>query len=185
MPIPTPSCLPLTAEREAALRVAIVREALSWDGTPYLQLGDIKGPNGAVDCSMLLVRCWVDTGIFEAFDPRPYPPSWHMHHSEERYLNWLETIAVEVQVPQPADIMACRFGLCFSHGGIMVDKTRVLHALMQHGRCSVTDLREAFLAYERPEGGSTRRAWAKRPRKFFDVFAGIRRWEARQLAAVA
>ena len=178
MPNPTPACLPLTAERELELRAVIVREALSWNGTPYLQLADIKGPNGGVDCSMLLVRVWVDAGLFEPFDPRPYPPSWHMHHSEERYLHWMETVAVEVAKPRAGDVVIFRFGLCFSHGGIMVDDTRVVHALMQHGKCSVTDLREAFLCWERP-AGVTRRAWSARPRKFFDVFAGIQRWAGR------
>jgi cell wall-associated NlpC family hydrolase len=174
MPIPTPACLPLTVEREAELRAAIVAEAMTWEGTPYLQQGDVKGPNGCVDCSMLLVRCWVDTGLVEPFDPRPYPASWHLHHGEERYLDWLSTVAVEVDEPQPGDVVAFRFGLCFSHGGIMVDRTRVIHALRGHGNCSVTDLREAFLMFERPEG-SVSRPWGKRPRKFFDVFAGIRR----------
>ena len=178
MPTPTRACFPLTAAREAQLRAALVREAKSWDGTPYVQLADVKGPKGAVDCSMLLVRSVVDAGIFEPFDPRPYEPGWHLHHDEEKYLAWLETIGVEIEASQAqgGDVMACRFGLCFSHGGVLIDRTRVVHALMQHGRCSVTDLHEAFLLYERPEGGSVRRPWAKRPRKFFDLFAGIRRW---------
>lgn len=181
MPIPTPACLPLTAERELELRAALVAEALTWRATPYLQLADIKGPRGAVDCSMLLVRCWVDTGVLAPFDPRPYPPSWHMHHDDERYLRWMEAVAVEVERPRPGDVVLLRFGLCFSHGGIMVDESRVIHALEPLGKVSVTDLREAFLLMERPNG-TTRRSWAKRPRKFFDVFAGIRRWEADHFA---
>ena len=175
MPIPTPACLPLTAEREASLRDVVVREALSWSGTPYQQLADVKGPDGGIDCSMHLVRVWVDSGLVAPFDPRPYPPSWHMHQSEERYLHWMEAVAVEVAAPQPGDIAIFRFGRCFSHGGIVLPGGRIVHAMMQHGVCSVSDLHEAFLAKERPDG-KARLKWADRPRKFFDVFAGIRRW---------
>lgn len=174
MPAPTPACLPLTDAREAELRAAVIAEALSWVGTPYRQLADLKGPNGGVDCSMLLVRAWVDAGLVEPFDPRPYPPSWHMHHSEERYLAWLNTCGVEVATPRAGDVVAWRFGLCFSHGGIMIDEARVVHALARQGKCMVTDLREAFLTHEQIVAGG-RRAEVRRPRKFFDVFAGMRR----------
>ena len=180
MPTPMPACLAggrLTADREIELRQAVVAEALSWVGTPYVQLGDTKGPAGCVDCSMLLVRTFVDAGVFAPFDPRPYPPNWHMHHSEERYLAWLNAIGEEKPAPTAGDVVVLRFGMCFSHGGVMVDSTRVVHALAQHGVCAVTDLREAFLEFERVRDGSTRRLiWAPRPKRFFDVFAGVRRW---------
>ena len=184
MPVPTPACLAgghLTAARELELRQAVVREALSWVGTPYVQLGDVKGPAGALDCSMLLVRTFVDAGVLSPFDPRPYPPNWHMHHSDERYLAWMQAVAVEVPAPQAGDIVIFRFGMCFSHGGVLIDGQRVVHALAQHGFCDVTDLREAFLEFERvPGAGKTRRAWAPRPKRFFDVFAGVRRWAVAQ-----
>ena len=88
---------------------------------------------------------------------------------------WMEAVAVEVAAPQPGDIAIFRFGRCFSHGGIVLSGGRIVHAMMQHGVCSVSDLHEAFLSKERPDG-KTRLKWADRPRKFFDVFAGIRRW---------
>jgi cell wall-associated NlpC family hydrolase len=164
MPVPLPACLPLTAERETALRAAVIAEALRWRGARYVQQADAR--YAAVDCSMLLVRAWVDAGIFEPFDPRPYPPNWHLHRSEERYLEWMRALAREVEAPRPGDVVIWQFGRCFSHGGIVVnDRNHVVHALAQHGKCSLTDLDEGFLRWDRGK---------PRPRKFFDVFAAVR-----------
>lgn len=74
---------------EAAQRAAIVREARSWIGTRYENCADVKGRNGGVDCGMLLVRVFVDCGLCAPFDPRPYPPDWHLHRSEEKYLGFV------------------------------------------------------------------------------------------------
>jgi len=52
------------------MREKIVAEARSWIGTPYHNCADIKGVG--VDCGMLLVRVFVDLGLVEPFDPRPY-----------------------------------------------------------------------------------------------------------------
>jgi len=164
MPVPVPGCLPLTPEREAELRQAVIAEALKWQGARYVALADAK--YSAVDCAMLLVRCWVDVGIFQPFDPRPYPQNWHLHHSEERYLAWMRALAREVEQPRPGDVVIWRFGRCFSHGGIIVNaRMHVMHALAEHGQCTLTDLDEAFL---RVDGGKTR------PRRFFDLFAPLR-----------
>ena len=162
---PAPGTLPMTDTLELAQRAAVVAEAESWVGTPYRQLGATKGV--AVDCGMLLVRAWVDAGIFEPFDPRPYPPEWHLHKPEERYLRWVETMAEEVAVPQPGDIVLFQFGRCFSHGGIMVAAERLVHANAAWKSCSYGDLFEAQLALMR--------SGAPRPRRFFSVWDKMRR----------
>ena len=71
---------------EGFQRRMIVREARSWVRTPYHQQGDIKGIG--VDCGMLLVRVFVDTGLCAPFDPRPYANDWYLHRGEERYLGF-------------------------------------------------------------------------------------------------
>ena len=148
------------------MRAAVVREALTWVGTPYYNLGDVKG--AGVDCCMLLVRAWVDSGLIEPFDPRPYPIQWHLHQDEERYLNWLQMCAVEVETPQVGDIVVWRFGRCFSHSAIMVTPRMVVHALAAHNRCMVTDTEEAFLKW------ADRTGTTLRPVRYFDIFARIR-----------
>lgn len=158
----------LTPEIEAEQRRAVIAEALSWNNTPYRDQGNVKG--GAVDCAMVLVNSWVNAGVVEAFDPRPYPPSWYLHHDQERYLEWLTVVAEEVPMWRPADLVIWKFGRCFSHTGIVINEHgHVLHALKDFGKCTVTDMNEAFLEWDdkaRPPG--------PRPRKFFDVWARIR-----------
>jgi cell wall-associated NlpC family hydrolase len=104
-------------ESEIAQRAAVVAEARSWIGTPYHNCADIKG--AGVDCGMLLVRVFVDTGLCAPFDPRPYPIDWHLHRSEERYLGFVFDRSAEVAEPRPGDVMVLRYGRCYSHGGIV------------------------------------------------------------------
>ena len=113
---------------EADQRDRIVREARSWVGTPYHAQADIKG--AGVDCGMLLVRVFVDTGLCEPFDPRPYADDWYLHRSEERYLGFIIDRAKEVLVPLPGDVMVFRYGRCFSHGGIVTNTSplTIVHA---------------------------------------------------------
>lgn len=155
-----------TAE-EAAGRAAIVEEALSWTGTPFVNCGDIKGPNGAVDCAMLLVRSYVDTGRLAPFDPRPYSPSWNLHRTEQKFLNWIETRlgAHEVDDLRLGDVIVWQFGRCFSHGGIAINSRQVVHAYYVAGIVLVSDLHEPTLESVTLAGKDY-----PRPRKYYDVW---------------
>lgn len=120
----------------AVQRAAIVAEALTWRGTPYHHLGDVKG--SAVDCAMFLVRVFVDAGMVAPFDPRPYPIDWHLHRSEERYLGAVLDQAHEVTTPQPGDIALFRFGRTLSHSALVVAWPQVIHAQFRVG-CILAD----------------------------------------------
>ena len=98
-------------------RAAVVAAAREWIGTPYHNCADVKGVG--VDCGMLLVRVFVDLGLVEPFDPRPYAPDWHLHRSEEKYLGHLLARARRVARPEPGDIVLFRYGRCYSHGGVV------------------------------------------------------------------
>lgn len=156
----------LTAEWEHNAREAAVAEAMKWVNTPYVQQSDILG--AGIDCSMLLVRAWVDSGLVYPFEPRPYPPNWHLHHSEERYLAWMETLAIEVPEPRRGDCVLFQFGRCYSHGGILISDTQVVQASMKHGTCFVEELSAPWLRYFDKTGKSPR------PTKYFDVWARIK-----------
>lgn len=109
-------------------RADVVAEALSWLGTPYHHLADVKG--AGVDCAMLLVRVYAALGLIPAdTDPRPYSEQWHLHHGEEMYLGWLQRHARFTDSPQPGDVAVWRFGRTYSHGGILVEPATVVHAL--------------------------------------------------------
>jgi cell wall-associated NlpC family hydrolase len=128
------------ARDEAAQRGAVVVEARSWVGTPYHNCADIKGVG--VDCGMLLVRVFVDTGLCPPFDPRPYPADWHLHRSEEKYLGFIFDRGSEVSEPQPGDVMVLRFGRCYSHGGIIANTKPlvIVHAYYQARRVVEEDI---------------------------------------------
>jgi cell wall-associated NlpC family hydrolase len=131
--------------REAAGRAAIIDEAFSWIGTPFRNCADIKGAAGGVDCAMLAVRCYVDTGRLQPFDPRPYPPGWMLHRNEERFLGWIrDTLdAREVAAPRLADVPVWKVGRCFSHCGIVVNSTEAIHSFRHVGFVTLSRLDES------------------------------------------
>lgn len=122
------------------LRGAVVCEAFEWTGTPYLDCGDVKGPTGAVDCAMVLIRIFQTSGhVPKYYDPRPYNPDWHNHQDEKRYMAGLEKFSKQVESPLPGDIAMYRFGRHASHGGIVVSDQHIIHA---HKRIGFVELCE-------------------------------------------
>jgi cell wall-associated NlpC family hydrolase len=115
-------------ESASAQRAAVVAAARAWIGTPYHNCADIR--QVGVDCGMLLVRVFVDSGVIPPFDPRPYPVDWHLHRGEERYLGFICARAGEVAAPVAGDVMMLRYGRCYSHGGIVTkaDPLTIVHA---------------------------------------------------------
>jgi cell wall-associated NlpC family hydrolase len=164
--LPTPVQFPVPPDLERAQRARVVAAALSWCGTPYRQMGYVKGPKGAVDCSMLLVGAWVEARVFQPFDPRPYPSDWMLHRSEERYLGWLSSIGAETKIPQHGDVIAYVYGRCYSHAAIIVDDNFVVHAFADNRQCIKTERNWATL--QRVRGGGDR------PQLYFDMWARLR-----------
>ncbi len=163
------------ATAEAAQgRCAFVKEAWSWLGTPFRDCSDIKGPNGAVDCAMLLVRSAVDTGRLSPFDPRkpefggPYSPQWMLHKREERFVDWMVKLgACEVDHPRVGDIVLFQFGHTFSHGAVLVNSEEIVHAWAAAGMVINSMLDEPLLSFlALPQGKYPR------PRRYFDIWGG-------------
>jgi hypothetical protein len=154
---------------EATARAAFVAEALSWIGTPFVDCADVKGPDGAVDCAMLLTRCAVDSGLVAPFDPRPYPPRHMLHHEEQHFLAWVTGTlgCVEVESPRPGDVAVYWFGRCFSHGAVLINAHEVVHA-WAHERMVNATLRTTPGLVEMPFRGRT----IPRPVRYFDPYRG-------------
>lgn len=111
-------------------RQAVVREAQTWVGTPYHHGADVKGHG--VDCAMFLARVYSAAGVVPFIDPRPYPVDWHLHHSEERYLETIAPYAQEIFTsPEPGDFLLFRYGRTFSHSAIVIRSPAVIHAHAQ------------------------------------------------------
>jgi cell wall-associated NlpC family hydrolase len=108
---------------ESEGRAAVVAEARSWIKTPWHHMAAAKG--AGVDCAMLLARVYIGVGLVPEFDPRPYPPDWYLHRSEERFMGILLAHSRQVEKPEVGDVMLLRVGRCFSHGAI-VTKTEPL-----------------------------------------------------------
>lgn len=120
-------------------RVAVVAEARTWLRTPYHHQGRVKG--AGVDCAMLLCDVYYRCGLIPFIDPRPYPPDWYLHRSEERYLGWVEKFAQPLEsVPLPGDLVVWRFGRCFAHGAIVQEWPLVIHAYAPERQCTVSDV---------------------------------------------
>jgi cell wall-associated NlpC family hydrolase len=127
-------------------RAAIVAEAMAWLGTPYHHCAGVR--TSGVDCAMLLVRVYQACGLTPLeFDPRPYSTQWHLHRSEELYLQWLAVAnAVPTTTPQAGDVAIWRFGRTYSHAGILINSTEVVHALRESGSVTIHKLTDTPLA---------------------------------------
>ncbi len=118
--------------QEAQERLCVVREALSWAGTPYHHQGRVKG--SGVDCGQILAAVYEAAGIVDAPEiPQEYPPDWHVHRSEERYLATVERYATNVPDALPGDIVLFRFGRCLSHGGVVIRWPWIIHSYIGVG----------------------------------------------------
>jgi cell wall-associated NlpC family hydrolase len=120
---------------ENVARHKLVAEAMSWLGTPYVSNGMIKGKRGGTDCAMVLVGIYQNVGLVpKDFDPRPYPPQWHVHQSDEKYLEQALQFVTEVaappaRTPKPGDVVLFRLGRVYSHGAIIIDWPEIIHAV--------------------------------------------------------
>ena len=131
---------------EAASRAALLVEARSWIGTPYLHQGRVKGVG--VDCAMLLLEVYERTGLIPHLeladvirDPScqiaTYPPDWMLHRDEERYLEIVERFASRLAIgeePRDGDIVLYRWGRTLSHGGVVDRWPRIIHAYSRSNR---------------------------------------------------
>ncbi len=90
--------MPLTA----AQREQVVRAAKEWMGTPYHHQARVKG--AGADCAMFPLAVYQECGILPAdFQPPEYSMQWHLHRSEEMYLETIAPFVTELfsEIPIP------------------------------------------------------------------------------------
>lgn len=123
---------------ESELRGRVVVEARAWLGTPYHHHARLQGIG--VDCAHLLAAVFEAGGLVPPQELGNYSPQWHLHHSEELYLQALQRAGAR-RLPfgspvQPGDVLVWRFGRTYSHGGIAVTggaDPEVVHAYIDRG----------------------------------------------------
>jgi NlpC/P60 family putative phage cell wall peptidase len=113
------------------LRAAVVEEAESWIGTPFHHAARVKG--AGIDCLMLLAEVYERAGVAGHIDPPFYVPDWHLHRDAERYMEGLLRYTSPIDAPEPGDIALFRFGRTFSHGAIVTEWPRLVHAYWSIG----------------------------------------------------
>lgn len=129
-------------------REDVIVEAMTWLRTPYHHRGTIRGVG--VDCAQFPMQVYAACGFLEAFDPGEYPPDWHLHRSDERYLGAVRARAREIDPPSAdvGDFVIFRIGRCFAHGAIVVSWPRIIHAVVD--RCVMLDEATNGRLSERP-----------------------------------
>lgn len=120
-------------------RQAVIVEARSWLGTPYHTRANLKGVG--VDCAWLLIEVYAAAGVIERFDPGAYPHDWHLHRSDERYLEHVTKHAHQTDQPREGDLMVVQFGRTFSHGAIVLPDGLIIHSYVGRG-CELAELSE-------------------------------------------
>ena len=113
-------------------RAAVIAEARRWIGTPFHHAARVKG--AGVDCLMLLAEVYERAGVTRHIEPPFYVPDWHLHRDAEHYMDGLLRHARPIEGPPlPGDVALFRFGRTFSHGAVVVEWPRLIHAYWSIG----------------------------------------------------
>jgi NlpC/P60 family putative phage cell wall peptidase len=116
---------------EQEQRDLVVKEALSWIGTPYRHNAMVKG--SGVDCAMILIGVYQNCGLVEEVNLPHYSPQWHLHRDEEKYLETISKYLKPTKDPKPGDVALFKFGRTVSHSAIIIDYPTVVHAYNRVG----------------------------------------------------
>ena len=114
-------------------RTQVIAVARAWLRTPYQHRQMVKG--AGCDCAMFPLAVYRECGLIAGdFEPPEYSMQWHLHHSEEKYLEAIQPLCREIEGPPlPADFAVVKFGRAFSHGMIVVEWPLIIHSYVPHG----------------------------------------------------
>ena len=109
-------------------RQAVAAEAQTWLRTPYHHQACVKGVGA--DCAQLPLAVYAAARVIPPTDVGDYSPQWMLHRSTELYLAWVLRFAREIapEAVGQGDFAVWRFGRTFSHGAIVLDWPRIIHA---------------------------------------------------------
>ncbi len=127
-------------------RTALIKEALSWEGTPYHHQAGVKGIG--VDCAYLIGHIAKNAGLIKEFQVQPYSIEWHIHNSEEKMIDVIKVFGcteVPLEEMQPGDILAFQYGRSCSHLALLLEDNFIIHASIKHGKVMIEELRDDYL----------------------------------------
>lgn len=105
--------------------------ALSYEGTPWRPMGQVKGPAGGVDCATFLIQVFSEAGLLRWFKPDWYSQAAGFHSDGELYLKRILEYAKPVAPPwEVGDVLMFRLPGAPScgHAGIYIGGNMVIHA---------------------------------------------------------
>jgi cell wall-associated NlpC family hydrolase len=112
----------------ATQRADVIAQSIRWLGTPFHFEACVRG--AGVACGPLLIAVYQAVGIPVPQAVGHFPRDWHLHTTEERYLNVVKQYAHEVEAPENGDMVLFRVfrnrPMC--HGGIITDWPTIIHA---------------------------------------------------------
>ena len=134
-------------QKEQAERNMVVKEALSWQKTPYRHMARVKG--AGADCLTFMACVFENCGLLNKIEIPYYSKDWMNHRSAERYLEGLLKYTREIFTePQQGDIILWKVGRCFSHGAIVIDYPLIIHAQAGVGVMQENAENAAWLTHE-------------------------------------
>lgn len=119
-------------------RQSVIDEAKTWLKTPFHDHARVKGVG--TDCLCYVLEVFERVHLAPHIDPGYYSPQWHLHRSEELYLNGILKYAKEIEFPpKKGDVVLMKFARTFSHGAIVISWPIVIHSWF-NGGVQITDL---------------------------------------------
>ena len=77
----------------------------------------------------------------------PYSNMWHLSHSEEWFLRYVQKYCNEVTDLRIGDFLLYKYGRCISHAAIYIGHGKVIHALIDQG-VIITEMQDVMF-YDR------------------------------------
>lgn len=113
-------------------RQAVIDEAMTWLRTPHHNMARIKG--AGVDCGQFPIAVYSTIGLMPDIKPERYAHDFHLHKNQEWYLSIAQAYGREFAgPPKKGDFVLYKIGRVFSHGAIVIEWPRVIHAALGIG----------------------------------------------------
>lgn len=107
-------------------------------GTPFVDCGEVKGPNGGVDCATTLKLVFREAGLIPDIQLQRYSPQHFLHQDSEEFLAWVLRFMREVPIEQVrhGDVVLFHVGRVYAHGAIVIKPglPNIVHAYYRAGQ---------------------------------------------------
>lgn len=116
-------------------REEIVRETLTWTGTPYRGWSCLKG--AGTDCGQLIYGIYRAVQLIPEIElPKDYSLQVALHRASTEYVDLVATYFREIPEAEvlPGDLVVYKLGLAYAHAGVIIKwPDYVMQAVGHHG----------------------------------------------------